>query len=331
MRQYLNCDDRSKVNTVRVAPQVTVIALCFNHAKFLHECLDSIVEQTFQDFQLIITDDCSKDDSPDLIQSWIAQNRPDAIFIRHTKNSGLCKILNEALTQASGDFISMIATDDAWEPNKIKCQLELMRQQLDTVAVVYSDASRMDEAGKRLEKDFIQSHTPECTRPSGKIFSELAHRNFIPAMSTLIRRKCLINVGFYDERLSYEDYDMWLRLSAKYEFAFCPGTLARYRIVSTSLVRTIFVMPNAQHYYTLFLICQKWLPSGLLSPSQRITWIQRMWEAAYGLYTVDDPRSKKCLWHSYRYSHKSRVLLLALASSLGISRKFARRLICADD
>lgn len=316
----------TKVNTIKIAPQVTVIALCFNHARFLHECLDSIAAQTAQDFQLIITDDCSKDGSPDLIQAWIAQHRPDALFICHTQNMGLCKTLNEALSHAQGEFISMIATDDAWELDKIKRQLDVIREKGASVAVVYSDASRMNEAGQPIEKNFIEAHTPDCMRPSGQIFSELANRNFIPAMATLIRRQALLDVGLYDERLTYEDYDMWLRLAAQYEFVYYPANLARYRIVSTSIVRTVFARPTAQHHYTLYLICNKWLPTDCLSATQRKAWADRMWEAAYGLYSLGDARATACLWQAVRYSHRPRAILLAVASTLGITRALAMRL-----
>lgn len=308
-------------------PPVTVIALCFNHARFLHKCLDSIAAQTRQDFQLIVADDCSTDDSAELIKSWIAEHRPAAMFIRHTQNSGLCKTLNEALSHARGDFISMIATDDVWEREKIACQLDYAHQQATTVAVIYSDASRMDESGLRMEPNFIEAHTPECKRPSGRIFSILANRNFIPAMSTLIRRQSLIAVGGYDERLSYEDYDMWLRLAARFEFAYYPAVLARYRIVSTSLVRTIFIKPSALHLHTTYLICQKWLSSDLLSPSQRQAWSARQWESAYGLYVLGDSRAKVSLWQAAIRTRTMRAFVLATACSLGVSRSVAKRVM----
>jgi GT2 family glycosyltransferase len=225
----------------------------------------------------------------------------------------------------------MIATDDAWEPDKIEHQLNLMRSLSPNVAVVYADATRMDEASQRLTPDFIEAHTPECSRPSGRVFAELANRNFIPAMATLIRRQAIIDVGGYDERLTYEDYDMWLRLAARFEFAYCPVALARYRIVATSLVRTVFFKPTAQHHLTLCLICQKWLPSGLLSPTQRGVWADRLWGSAYGLYQLGDARAKRWLWQAVRYTHKSRALLLAVACSLGISRQFAKRLTGSAD
>ncbi len=317
---------QSKKNVIS-EPAVTVIALCFNHERFLTECLDSIAAQTFQDFQLILTDDCSRDDSAQLIESWLACNRPDALFIRHSVNMGLCKTLNEALVQARGEFISMVATDDAWEVDKIERQLAVARQVGQQVAVVYSDASRMDEDGTRLEKYFIDFHTPGCNRPSGQVFSELANRNFIPAMATLIRRKALVDVQLYDERLVYEDYDMWLRLATRYEFVYCDAVVARYRVVSTSMVRTIFANPSPHYYYTEYLICMKWLPGKRLSTSQRTIWVKRLWEAAYGLYVANDHRAAACLWNAALHARKPYTALLALTQSLGISRDLALRLI----
>jgi glycosyltransferase involved in cell wall biosynthesis len=307
-------------------PAVTVIALCYNHERFLIECLDSIASQTFQDFQLIITDDCSRDSSPQKIESWIAANRPDALFLRHTKNKGICATLNEAMSHARGEFISMIATDDAWEPDKIDRQLAFMRSLARDVAVVYSDASQMDESGNRLPKNFIEAHRAAPDMPSGRIFPALADGNFVPAMATLIRRDAIEAVGGYDERLTYEDFDMWLRLAQKYDFAYCPAIVARYRIVSTSLVRTIFERPSANHSFTVFTIHEKWLSSGLLSARQRINWAGKLGAAAYSLYLHGDIRSGACLWKAFKWTRAPRLLLLALSTSLGISRMRAKKI-----
>ena len=165
---------------------ITVIALCFNHAGFVKTCLESIRAQTFQDFQLIVTDDCSRDDSPQLIEEWLELNYPAARFIRHTQNTGLCRTLNEALSHASGRYISMIATDDTWEPDKLQRQFMTFEACPPDVAVLYSDAFQMNESGKRLEKTFMESHGIIGEPPRGEVFSRLADGNFIPAMATLI-------------------------------------------------------------------------------------------------------------------------------------------------
>lgn len=307
-------------------PIVTVIALCFNHERFVLDCLNSIRAQSHQNFQLIVTDDGSNDHSPELISDWLSKNYPAAKFIRHKKNVGICRTLNEALALAQGDYISMIATDDVWESDKIATQLTIFRTCGPDVAVVYSDASRIDENGERLPKDFIESHAPDCVRPSGNIFQELANRNFIPAMATLIRRHALESVGFYDERLAYEDYDMWLRLAQRYEFVYCPSLIARYRIVSTSIVRTTFTNPTPHYFYTVYLICMKWLPGSSLNNAQRALWSKRLLESAYGLYVANDPRAAGCLLRAAWYGRKPYVALLALAMSIGISRDLAKKI-----
>jgi glycosyltransferase involved in cell wall biosynthesis len=307
------------------SPAVTVIALCFNHERFVIEALESIHAQTCQDFELIVTDDASRDSSPDLIADWLRQHRPDAHFIRHRSNAGLCPTLNEALARARGKYICMIATDDCWAPDRLERHLAVMAGQPDSVAVVYSDVAQMDEAGHPLPQNFIEQHRPGFSPPSGRLFSALADGNFIPAMAATIRRAALTAVGGYDERLSYEDYDMWLRLSARFDFVFCPGTVARYRIVSTSLVRTLFVRPTAHHSYTAFLIRQKWLRTGLLSPGQRARWSSDLWDAAYNLYHCGDRRARIALWEAFRYSRRPRALVLALTSMLGLSRARMKR------
>lgn len=306
--------------SLSTTPLVTVIALCFNHARFVLECLESIRAQTYQDFELIVTDDRSKDNSPELITEWLERNYPQAQFICHKENVGLCRTLNEALKRSRGQFIAMIATDDTWEPDKLRVQLELMTSCPEDVAVVYSDAHQMDETGKRLEKSFLEAHGILCPPPYGDIFSRIADGNFIPAMATLIRRKALDDVGGYDESLTYEDFDMWLRLSARYKFNFLPGKVANYRIVSTSIVRTIFDNPTPAHAYSVFSIAEKWLITDRLSTAQRKRWQVRQADAAYQLYRLEDDRAAGCLLKAFKTTRSLRLLLLATTHAIGLRR-----------
>ncbi len=316
--------------TTSAAPRVTVIALCYNHQRFLLETLESIHAQTFQDFELIVTDDASRDDSPAMIAAWLAAHRPDAAFIRHTANAGICRTLNEALALARGTYICMVATDDTWEPQRLAVQAAAFAGLPESVALVYSDAAEMDEQGVALPDNFIAHHRPGLAPPSGRVFSELADGNFIPAMSTTIRKSALAAVGGYDERLTYEDYDMWLRLAERFDIVFCPGTVARYRIVGSSMVRTLFVKPTAQHCFTNALIRQRWLGSALLNAGQRKRWAVCLSDAAYDLYLLDDRRARSVLWQAFRHASGMRAFLLALSFSMGISRKRLKRLFGQD-
>lgn len=311
---------------VRLAPAVTVIAVCYNHERFVVECLDSIRRQTFTDFELIVIDDKSSDASVELISSWIEKNFPQANFIAHHTNIGLCKTLNEALALAAGEFIGLIATDDTWLEHKLERQVAKLRELPADVALVFSDAEQMDEQGTTLPESFIQAHRPAGAGDDLHCFEQLAEGNFIPAMATLIRRSALKEIGGYDERLSYEDYDMWLRLADRYTLAFLPDIVARYRIVTTSMVRTLFVRPNPRHSYSIFLIHEKWIDSGRLTPAQRAQWAHKIFTTAYSLYLADDPRAAYCLRRAARLQPRARTLLLALTASLGLSRSRAKRI-----
>lgn len=306
-------------------PSVTVIALCYNHAHFLEECLRSIQAQSFQDFELIVTDDCSRDESATLIANWLAHNYPSARFIHHRRNAGLCRTLNEALSHARGRYISMIATDDTWEPTKLAHQLAAIEACATDVAMVYSDAYVMDESGRRIGESFLERHGVTGPPPRGDVFSRMADGNFVPAMATLIRRDALHEVGGYDENLTYEDFDMWLRLASRYRIEFCPGTVAGYRVLLSSMVRTLFEEPTAAHGYTQFLIAEKWLHTDRLSALQRNRWIDRQATAAYILYRHDDPRAARCLWRAFMRTRRPRLAVQALTQSTGLSRSQLKR------
>lgn len=300
--------------------QVTVIALCYNHAQWVLQCLESIRAQTYQDFQLIVTDDGSTDASSALIAQWLTERRPDALFIRRRTTLGLCRTLNEAISVSRGDFISIIATDDVWEPDKIERQLKCAAGHSDDVAVVYSDATRIDVSGRRVAGDFIETAYPGCSPPSGRIFSMLAERNFIPAMATLIRRRAILEVGGYDERLAFEDYDMWLRVADRWSFIFCPGAVARYRIVPTSLAHSLFGSPSGDRYYSMFLIRGKWLSSRFMTNRQKKVWKDEYCGAADLLYRLSDTRARACLWTAALRTRSGRAFALALACTFGLSR-----------
>lgn len=306
--------------SLSTTPLVTVIALCFNHARFVLECLESIQAQTYQDFELIVTDDCSKDNSPELIAGWLARYYPQAEFICHKENAGLCRTLNEALRQARGQFIAMIATDDKWLPNRLEYHLKLFQDLPESVAAIYSDTAQIDESGNSLPNTFLEVQRPGFSPPSGRVFEDLIDRNFVHPLVTTIRRKAIEDIGYYDEDMIVEDYDMWLRLANRYDFMFHPGVIANYRIVSTSMTRTLFSKPTASFSHGKILLYEKWIHSGLLSKNQKTLWSAEQAASSYWLFFHGDPRARRWLWISFFRTWRPRFLLLAIASSLGISR-----------
>jgi glycosyltransferase involved in cell wall biosynthesis len=246
-------------------PLVTVFVGCYNHSRFVEECLDSVRHQTHPKLQVIIFDDCSKDNSVAVIDAWLKRHRLDWHFIPHTRNLGICASLNEVLRLARGKYISMIAADDIWLPDKTSRQVQMIEKMPNEVGVLYSDAFQVDENGERLPQMFIEAHRKLAVPPEGFLFDALWEGNFIPAMATLIRRDCFNKVGTYDEDLCFEDWDMWMRVSRIFRFAYDNIPAAKYRLVSTSAFRTM--LEDMRRSVELLKI--KYLFRGWLNPRQR--------------------------------------------------------------
>src|SRR6478672_937834 len=140
---------------LRRFPLVTAFVGCYNHSRFVEECLDSVRQQTYPKLQVIIFDDCSKDNSVSVIENWLKEHQLDWQFITHTRNIGICASFNEVLRLARGKYISVVAADDVWLPDKTSRQVEMMEQMPGDVGVLYSDALQIDENGKTLPQMFI--------------------------------------------------------------------------------------------------------------------------------------------------------------------------------
>lgn len=307
------------VKTTTIESLVTVIAVCYNHSRYVIECLNSIRNQTYQSIQLIIMDDYSKDDSVKMIRSWIEANHVQCEFIPHVQNKGLCRTLNEALLHATGEFISIISTDDMWLENKVEEQIKVFSRSPPSVGVVYGDAYQIDANGELLESMFMSSCGSQPQE--GNIFPMLLERNFISAPSVLIRCNCYETVGIYDENLSYEDYDMWLRISQKFEFAFCPIVLTKYRILSSSLSRKTLPMLE-----DTLLIFKNLLIDASLEKYKRPL-ILSVVNHYYALYRHQYPKKRMIYaWKMFKYEPGIRTLLLFFMSLFRFDLKIQDRI-----
>jgi glycosyltransferase involved in cell wall biosynthesis len=241
-------------------PLVTAVVICYNHERFVVESLESVKAQDYSNLHLVVIDDCSKDGSVEVIRRWLDQFWPDAVFIAHKKNVGVCRTLNEALAHAKGKYIRLLAGDDRWAPHMLSRQVEFMEHLPEDVGVLYSDAYRMDESGELLPKMFIEFHRLFPKAPEEWIFDTLFEGNFIPAPTALIRLRCFEAVGTYDENLIFEDWDMWLRIARQFRFMYFPVPTAYYRIVSTSMTNTLSAeMKDADHRIVVKCLRRGWL------------------------------------------------------------------------
>lgn len=226
-------------NDTKNTPLVTIIACCYNHADYLEETLDSILQQTYENIQLIITDDGStRDNSVDVIKAWINKHQVDCIFIANEKNEGICKTFNKALKRAEGKYYQAIACDDVMLPHKIATQVAFLEQAPEEVAVVHTDALVLDQDSKVIHPSFYQFYN--LTPLDGTdVLETLVVQNSIMAPSVLMKRQVFVDLGGYDEELCYEDWDAWLRLAAAgYRFVRLDEPLVYYRYFPSSSSRT---------------------------------------------------------------------------------------------
>ena len=268
-------------------PLVSMIVLSYNQSRFLPETLESVKAQTYKATQLIIVDDCSSDGSVAIIDRWLNENGIQCTFIRHQNNQGICKSLNGALAVATGKYISMVGSDDVWLPAKIAQQVEIMESQPDHVGILYSDAFQMDEHGHASPDMFIAAHRRLPVMPQGQILDVLLEGNFIPAMTTLIRRSCYDQVGLYDENLRLEDWDMWLRFARHYSFIYSSMPSARYRRHENSFSRS----NPARVLKESFKTCLKQFGLGHLNAEQRSSLTSWLLSMSGELYERSDRES----------------------------------------
>ena len=207
-------------------PEVSVIIPAYNHEKFIEQAIQSVIDQHFKNWELIIIDDGSTDGTVELIDKF--ENHPK-IQTFHQKNRGLSATLNRGLKIARGSYFSFLPSDDYLHPLKLFSQIEVIHDRPD-LDVVFCDQIPVDRYGNPSEDDSIISWTDVPYVTEEEILPRLFERNFIPAPSALIRTDCLHQLGGFDETLIYtQDYDAWMRLLPHHSAYWLHKALFYYR------------------------------------------------------------------------------------------------------
>jgi glycosyltransferase involved in cell wall biosynthesis len=210
------------------APLVSVGIPSYNHGRFLAEAIESVLGQTLPDVELVIADDGSTDDSVEIARRY-ADAHPDRVTVlTHPGGAhrGLGPTVNLYRPRLRGTYILGLASDDVLYPDTLEREVELLEARPE-VGFVYGLADRIDASGAQLpgERAFGADVTA-----SGRAVELLVQGNKIPSMTAMIRRACLERVGPEDEDLVYGDWAFYTRLTAHYDAAFIPRTLAAQRI-----------------------------------------------------------------------------------------------------
>lgn len=196
--------------------KVSVVVPSYNHQKFLPGALNSVLCQEIKDYELLLIDDASSDQSAEIIREFLAAHAEiPSRFSRHEKNQGGVITLNQLIEQASGEYVALINSDDIWLPEKLHKQLEYLDAHPETGAV-FTQARIIDDDNRVVNTalDFKSDIFIQTNRSRGqwlrRLFFEL---NCLCHPSILIRRSVYDEIGLYDPRFrQLPDMQMWVRL-----------------------------------------------------------------------------------------------------------------------
>lgn len=238
-------------------PLVSIICLCYNHARFLREALDSVLAQTYPRLEVIVVDDASTDHSVAIIQEYCARYA-GITFVANAQNQGNCRAFNQGWRLAQGEYIIDFATDDVLLPHRVAEQVHQFQQLDGSYGVVYSDAELIDENSTKIGRFYRRLPHGEL-RPapvSGYIYEQILRRYFISAPTMMIKRTVLEALQGYDETLAYEDFDFWVRSAKEYQYFFQNKVLTQRRLHARQLSRQLY-LPHDQQLFSTVKVCQK--------------------------------------------------------------------------
>jgi glycosyltransferase involved in cell wall biosynthesis len=205
--------------------KVSVIMSVYNDEEYVQEAVDSILNQTFKDFEFIIINDGSTDRTLDILQSY---NDDRVILLNNEKNIGLVKSLNRGLENAKGQYIARADGDDISFPNRFEKQIRFLDEH-PNVGLISSSAIIIDATGNEIEMSELATENEE-------IRTIFLKGNCIWHTSSIFKSDCVKKVGKYREWFrNAEDYDLWLRLIKYYDVANIGDPLCKVRIVNGSM------------------------------------------------------------------------------------------------
>jgi teichuronic acid biosynthesis glycosyltransferase TuaG len=227
------------------APQVTIVTPAYNAQKYIAATLDSVLAQTFRDFEVLVIDDCSTDSTPDIVRSYAERDRRIRL-IRLAANRGApAGPRNVGVGEARGEWVAFLDADDLWHPDKLECQLHALQQ----TGAQFCSTQMVDFEDVR-ELRFTSPGRPAIERIG---FLKQLVKFRTPTSSVIARRELLARHPF-DERMSFkarEDLDCWLHCHEELRWSIkLKHTLMGYRIIPGQISGRKWTMLK-RHYHVL--------------------------------------------------------------------------------
>jgi len=225
-------------------PKVSILIPSYNAAHFLPMALESVLSQTYPDFEAIVIDDGSTDNTREVVKGFMAKSPKIKYFFQ--ENQGLPSARNRGIKESTGEYLALLDADDQWLPNRLQEGVKVLDADK-TVGLVHANITFMD-----ADNHVISIPQRKVEFLNGNVFDHIFLRNADISCPTVIFRKdCCDAVGLFDTKLTglgCEDRDLWLRIAQKYPFAYIDRVLANYRVTANSMSRNIQKMIQARLY-----------------------------------------------------------------------------------
>ena len=225
-------------------PIVSIVIPTYNSSRYIGETISSILSQTFPDFEIIVVDDCSNDNTQDLIESI---HDPRIKYIKLNRNhGGPSKPRNVGIKSSTGKYICFFDSDDIMMPNKLEKCIKFLNERSD-IKFVFTDSYKIYENGNLYSETLLKKYSllnenknkikdDFWMLSSSKAFSILFYENYIPTSSVILEKSVLDDVGLLDETLlNSDDRDLWYRITRKYDLGFVDLPLHKYRVRGSSV------------------------------------------------------------------------------------------------
>jgi glycosyltransferase involved in cell wall biosynthesis len=209
-------------------PLVSVLMPTYNGERFVAEAIESVLEQTYEQLELVVVDDASTDGTPDIVESYRREQPSRIQFVRKTDRRGPCSRRNDALERAEGELLGWLDQDDLWLPEKLERQVDVFEHNPD-VGLVYTGYEAFDSETGAVIEDWRD----ESIEAEGDVLAPLFYQGaFIASVTAVFRRETLSrrNLRLRDRDFSFgDDYYLWLTIALDWRVVRIGQVLARYR------------------------------------------------------------------------------------------------------
>ncbi len=253
---------------------ISIVLPTYNGSKYIRESINSIIAQTYKDWELIVIDDCSTDDTNKIVSEYSKNDSRVSIYKNET-NQRLPKSLNIGFKKTKGDFLTWTSDDNIFKPNALERLVTELKSN-PQVGLVFSAMEYIDGEGKKQEE---KSYVPEDV-------SEIKYKNIVGACF-MYSRRVYEEIGDYiPEKFLVEDYDYWIRISRKFELKYVKDVLYEYRVHGGSLTAT----RNKQMFQEKIKLMQEVIDKDQLTHNIQMRIYCELTEAYFG---IDDYSNMK--------------------------------------